>query len=176
MKLQILLTFLIFIPSCIGLTFISSKQDSRDVEKGEKPHSRYFFMVNNIKKNELQFISNEEFERYKNNKDYSFILPKETDKTITTDYADFCYYKLLEKTNDYYLYEVNYAGDTTYTSRYKVFKNNEPKLIYTKIFSSGNMFDAIVKTIVFIVIFNIILKIIRLIIEDRKLSQKPEDF
>ncbi len=177
MKLQILLTFLIIIPGCAGLTFLSSEWDSKDVEKGEKPHSRYFFVVNNTKTNELKCISNEDFERYKNNNDFSFILPKENDKVTTDNSFDFCGYKLIEKTNDYYLYKVDFDNDTVYTSKYKVFlNNNEIKVTYTKILSPGNMFHALPLTIIFIVIFNIILKIIRLIIEDRKLSQKPEDF
>ncbi len=178
MILQILLTFLIIIPGCAGMTFLSSEWDSRDVENGEIPHSRYYFVVNNTKTNGLKCISDEDFERYKNNNDYSFILPKEQEKNnITNNPSEFCSYRLIEKTNDYYLYEVDLDEDTVYTSKYKVFlNNNDIKVTYTKILSPGNMFHGGFLTIIFLVIFNIILKIIRWVIEDRKLSQKPEDF
>jgi hypothetical protein len=167
-KCALILGSALFLPvSCTSALFVGThtliKLDTRDISKGDSPHSPFYVVVSSPNSEKpLSAVILDDIESFRReNRESSFLLPSSGGNFRQGEKNRFNY-KVTVLSPEEQLVEVSYSDgdDVSSTNRYAV-KNNRVEPLYSKLVAPGYMFGAVPYAWAFALILYVAGKLLR---------------
>jgi hypothetical protein len=134
----------------IAGTLAIARLDSRDIEKGQQPHPRFFVVARPAEANSpFSVIPLKDLPKFKSSTPYhSFLMPQSSARIKTNEYTHVSYHVISDKGTEQTI-EVEYSDDDKTTwSRYRVTPSDVVPL-FSRMSHPGYMFRALPIAIIF---------------------------